>query len=156
MKRYVDARLSVYRDPASDAAIAAGRRATASAQDTLWALVVDAVATPDGARAITTVVPAFNDLFDLATTRTMAMDVHQPPLLYGVLLLLMAIAAFVAGIAMAPSEQLSRVHALVLAATLALTIWLTFDLEYPRRGVLRISASDRAITDARAEMDRTP
>lgn len=153
---YVDARLSVYRDPADDAAVAAGQRATGAAQATLWGLVAEAVATPDGQRAMTTVVPAVNDMFDVATTRTMAMEVHQPALLYAILLLLMLIAAFVAGVAMAPSPRVSRVHALVLATTLSLTMWLTLDLEYPRRGVLRITAHDRAITALRTEMDRAP
>jgi hypothetical protein len=105
---------------------------------------------------VTTVVPAMNEMFDLATTRTMAMEVHQPPLLYGFLLLLMFVAAFVAGISMAPRARVSRIYAVVLAATLATTIWITLDLEYPRRGVLRITSQDRAITTLRAEMDRTP
>lgn len=156
VRAYVDARLSVYRDPADEAAVAAGQRHSGEAQAALWRLVVAAVATPEGQRAIGTVVPAVNDMFDVATTRTMAMEVHQPPLLYGVLLLLMLIAAFVAGVSMAPSPRVSRVHALVLASTLALTIWLTLDLEYPRRGVLRITGHDRAITALRAEMDRAP
>jgi hypothetical protein len=156
LRRYVDARLAVYRTPGDDAAVAAGVRATGEAQATLWGLVVEAVATPEGQRAVTTVVPAMNDMFDLATTRTMAMEVHQPPLLYGFLLLLMFVAAFVAGISMAPRERISRIYAGVFAATLATTIWITVDLEYPRRGVLRITSQDRAITTLRAEMDRTP
>lgn len=153
-RAYVDARLAVYRDPADAAAVAAAQRAVSGAQGALWGLVVAAVTTPEGQPALNAVVPAMNEMFDVATTRTMAMEVHQPVLLYGILLLLMLIAAFVSGVSMAPSDRASRVHALVLAATLALTLWLTLDMEFPRRGVLRITSYDKVLTDLRATMDR--
>ena len=153
---YVDARLSVYRDPGDSAAVATGVQATAIAQTMLWKQVVEAVSTTEGQRVITTVIPAMNEMFDMATTRTMAMEVHQPTLLYAIMLLLMLIGAFISGVAMAPNPQISRIHMLVFATTLALTTWLTLDLEYPRRGVLRITQYDHVLTDLRADMDRVP
>ncbi|MEI6740311.1 MAG: hypothetical protein WCK74_08365 [Gemmatimonadaceae bacterium] len=155
-RQYVDARLSVYQQPADSVAVARGAQASNTAQATLWRLVVDAVSTPDGQRAITTVIPAMNDMFDMATTRMMAMEVHQPVLLYAIMLVLMLIASFISGIAMAPNPRVSAVHAVVFALTLALTTWLTLDLEFPRRGVLRIDKYDHVLTDLRADMNRVP
>jgi hypothetical protein len=102
------------------------------------------------------VIPAMNDMFDMATTRMMAMEVHQPVLLYAIMLVLMLIASFISGIAMAPNPRVSAVHAVVFALTLALTTWLTLDLEFPRRGVLRIDKYDHVLTDLRADMNRVP
>jgi len=42
---------------------------------------------------------------------------------------------------------------LVFAAAIAITIFVVFDLEYPRSGLIRIGPADQAMVEVRQSMD---
>jgi hypothetical protein len=49
-------------------------------------------------------------------------------------------------------QSRSWLHVVGFAAMLALTIYVTIDLEYPRLGLIRIDYFDRLLADVRAAM----
>jgi len=151
-RRYVDARLAIYRAVEDSQALRVAAASADAAQRQLWESVVPVLNANDNQRLVNVVVPAFNEMFDLATARMMAMETHQPLLVFGVLVALMLLAAVVSGLSMSANDRLSPLHMLVFAGTLALAAWLILDLEFPRLGLMRIDSHDHLITDLRATM----
>jgi hypothetical protein len=67
--------------------------------------------------------------------------------------LLVLLSALMAGFGMAKAKRQSLLHLLGFATVIALSVYLILDLEFPRLGLLRIDAFDRALIELRASMD---
>jgi len=50
---------------------------------------------------------------------------------------------------MARHRHRSVLHALVYAASVAMTVYVVLDLEHPRRGLIRLAAAERLLEDLR-------
>jgi hypothetical protein len=50
------------------------------------------------------------------------------------------------------ADSKSRMHMLVFAAILAITVYVILDLEYPRLGLIRIDAADQLLQEVRQGM----
>jgi hypothetical protein len=98
-------------------------------------------------------VPAFNEMIDITATRTMAMQIHPPLVVYVMLFGITLASALLAGYAMAESPRPSRLHLVGFALIVALSVFVILDLEYPRRGLIRMDSADRMLVDLRAAMD---
>src|SRR5262249_54092676 len=95
-------------------------------------------------------LPALNNMFDMATTRTMALQNHPPGIIYVLLFILGLICSALAGYRMALSQHRSWLH--VLGFTV-ITVYVVLDIEYPRAGLIRLADSERMMIDVRREMD---
>jgi len=151
-RRYVDARLAIYRAIPDEAKV---REATARAgalQGEIWKA---AQGRPDepGGRPDLFVLSALNAMFDITTVRAMASQTHPPVLIYFMLFGMALVAAVLAGYGMAASgARYSRVHPLAFALVLTATVYVILDLEYPRVGFIRIDAADQLLVDVRESM----
>jgi hypothetical protein len=101
-------------------------------------------------------LPALNAMIDIATTRLMAVRVHPPLVVFGMLVALTLAGALMAGHAMAAARTRSWVHALGFAAVMALTIYVIVDFEYPRLGFIRVDSADEVLVDLRKSMGEAP
>jgi hypothetical protein len=54
-----------------------------------------------------------------------------------------------AGYAMAKRGHRSVLHVVVYATSIAMTIYVVLDLEHPRRGLIRLDATDRILDQLR-------
>ncbi len=152
-RSYVDARLEAYRKlPDREASHAELARA-AGFQAEIWSRAVAGCRTASVPSATIVLLPALNEMFDVATTRTMATEVHQPKLIFALLIVLGLICSLLAGYSMSGDAQRSWAHSIGFAAVIALTVYVILDLEYPRRGLISIDAMDRVLIDLRASMD---
>lgn len=152
-RRYLDSRLETYRKlPDLEAAKAELARST-RLQGEIWR---DAVAASlDGGRpqAAMLLLPALNQMIDITTTRTMATKIHPPVVIPVMLGLLALAAALLAGYGMASGGSPSWIHIVLFAAVMALTVYVTVDIEYPRLGLIRVDAADRVLSDLRQSMN---
>lgn len=151
-RRYVDSRIALYRrftESGTEAARAEYARATAL-QSELWAGAV--AASREVPTATVVVLPAFNEMFDIASTRLAATQMHPPTVVYVVLAVISLVCGFLAGFEMGATGAPSRAHILVLAGILAFTLYVILDFEYPRLGFIRIDDFDRLIAEVRATM----
>jgi hypothetical protein len=152
-RRYVDARLEVYR-LLQDVSAAKAELARANAlAGQIWTRAV-AAASAEGAKpgAAMLLLPALNQMFDIATTRTMAMQMHPPAVIFLLLFGLALAGALLAGYGMAAGRHRPWVHMVVFAAVVALAVYVIIDIEYPRLGLIRVDAFDQALVDLRAGM----
>lgn len=150
---YLDARLELYRRIDDEAA---GQAALANAegrQREIWALAL--VAAPRAAlpQAATLVVPALNEMFDIAATRLLALRIHPPPIVFGMLFAVALASALFAGYGMAASRRPSWIHRIGFALIVSVSVFVILDLEYPRLGLIRMDATDQMLVDLRASMD---
>jgi hypothetical protein len=121
-------------------------------QGTIWRQAVAACKAEDG-QAARLLIPALNEMFDITTTRAVAMRTHLPNLILGMLAVLAFVCAFLAGTAMPQGTVPSVVRGVAFPLILVVTVYVILDLEYPRAGLIRIDSVDEVIADVRRSMD---
>ena len=149
-RRYLDSRIQVYRKYPDRAAVAAELEDVKRAESQIWTQAL--AAERDSAPAARLLLPALNQMFDISTKRTMAMNMHPPTAIYAMLFGLALIASMIAGYGMARAESRAWFHVIGFAAVVAIVAYVILDIEHPRLGFVRIDALDRALVDLRASM----
>jgi hypothetical protein len=151
-RSYTDSRIAVYRAFSTsglDDARAEFARSTALQQE-IWTQAV--AACRDVPAATVTVLPALNAMFDIASTRIAATQMHPPGIVYVVLALISLVCAYLVGYEMGGTEVASRAHMILLALVLSFTFYVILDFEYPRLGLIRIDDFDNLLVQVRASM----
>jgi hypothetical protein len=124
----------------------------ADIQREIWKGSVAALGgTTSGAPAIL-LVPALNAMFDVTTTRTVALQTHQPLVIFLMLAMAMLSCSLLAGFDMGEQSGRSWLHVICFAAVLTVSFYVILDLEYPRLGLIRINWMDQLFHDLRAAM----
>lgn len=153
-KEYVDLRIAAYANVRDQAATAATLAAADRRQVEIWRLAIAGVRSPEAAPGATQVLlPALNAMFDIATTRKTATRNHPPLAIYLLLGSLCVVGALLFGYAIGPSRNANWLHRLAFAGVMALAIYVILDLEFPRRGLIRIEGEDQVLMDLRAGFD---
>jgi multidrug transporter EmrE-like cation transporter len=97
-------------------------------------------------------LPALNAVLDMATTRTMALQVHPPGVVYALLFGLGLFCSLLAGYRMAAGTLRSWLHILGFTLITVVVVYVTLDIEYPRTGLFRLQSADQLLHDAREGM----
>jgi hypothetical protein len=153
-RRYVDSRLAIYRAlPDIEAAKALLVQSTAI-QGEIWTQAVAACKAADvNGNAVTSLVlAALNEMIDITTTRTVAGQTHLPPVIFAMLCLMVLAGSLLAGFGMASSRSRSWVHVIGFTTLMTIAVYVIFDLEYPRLGLIRLDAVDHLLVDVREGM----
>jgi protein-S-isoprenylcysteine O-methyltransferase Ste14 len=95
-------------------------------------------------------------MFDAGTRHRAAFNAHTPVAILALLLLVAIFAAVLAGHDMAGQGGFNWLHIVVFAAVVSLTIWVIYDLEMPRYGLIRIDNYDQTMLDLRDSIQRGP
>jgi hypothetical protein len=152
LRSYVDARIRVYEKFPDVAAVRQELDAANRLQAAIW---TDAVAASAGSQPATMLLllPALNEMFDIATTRTLSATMHPPAIVYVMLFLLALASAMLAGYGMASSRYRNWLHIVGYAAVTAGAYFVIVDIEHPRLGVIQIESLDSALRDLRKSMN---
>ena len=90
--------------------------------------------------------------FSSAGTRHQAaFDAHTPTAILVLLLAVGILSALLAGHDMGCQGTFNRLHVVVFAGVVSLTIWVIYDLEMPRYGMIRVDNFDKTMLDVRAD-----
>ena len=149
-RRYLDERLGAYRKMPDIAAAKEGLARSIALQEEIWSGAVEATRAEPQARVL--MMPALNAMIDITTTRTAAIQMHPPTIIFAMLGLVALACALLAGHAMAGLKERSLVHSVGFAIILTLTVYVILDLEYPRVGLIRVDAMDKVLADVRQSM----
>jgi hypothetical protein len=98
------------------------------------------------------VLDSLNAMFNFSTTRAASTLIHPPGIIYWMLIALGVAAAVLAGYQTAGDKDYDWPHKIGFAAMVALTVYVIFDIEYPRLGLVRMDAIDRVLIDVREGM----
>lgn len=98
---------------------------------------------------------ALNTMFDQATRRSVATQVHLPVVVLAALGAMTSLALVLAGRSMTgPKPQWG--YKVILAAVFAVVFTVLLDLDHPRSGLIRMSAADSAMTSVRDQIAASP
>lgn len=122
-REYLEARLGAY-EKLPDLKAAGEELALASQlQQKIWSHAIAASSADPTQNVARLLLPALNDMIDVTTSRT--------------------------GYDMARRRSRSWFHGLLYAVVISITIFTVLDLDYPRFGLIRLTAADNALTRLR-------
>jgi hypothetical protein len=134
LRSYAQSRLNLA--TTSPSRIAEWNAALEATQSQIWTAVVPAAqANPHATLAVLNPV---NEMFDLHAERKAASERHLPTEVLVVLALSAFTTLFVIGFGTALSHDRFPIFSIALALLIALALWATIDLDYPRRGFIRL------------------
>jgi hypothetical protein len=152
-RQYLDARLAAYAAFPDADAVKRGLAHASELQQEIWTRSVTECLKPEGERARLLLLPALNAMIDITTTRTVAMQMHPPGVVYLLLVGLLVASSLLAGLAMAQAPHRHYLRMFCFAAAMSVGVYVIFDLEFPRLGLIRIDAIDQVLHDLRAGMN---
>lgn len=144
---YTTSRLHLY-----DAVSAEISPETVQLQREIWqrstAAAISPGANPDATKLL---LPAINDMIDITSTRQNAFNMHPPDVVYWLLFVFSGGAALMAGYSMKAGPR-DWMYSIALALAVTLTVYTILDVEYPRRGLIRLQQLDRTLISLRDSM----
>ena len=150
-RQYLEARIAVYR-PGLNPPHEPHEAVATKLQGEIWTGTVAALAEAPP-QVTTVVVPALNEMIDVTTKRSIAALTHTPKLIMAMLLILGLVCSLLAGYVIGSSHtRHAGFHWFAFAFMMTLTIYVIFDLDYPRHGVIQVEFADQALTDLLADM----
>lgn len=153
-RQYLDARLAYYHNIGEDELTRSRHQAVLRLQDEIWAkALADLSRTSPDTRPAMLLVPALNQMFDIASTRVGMTYIHPPVVIFAMLVVLALTSALQAGYAMAGTSSRHVLHMVLFAAIISITVYLILDLEFPRRGFFQVRDIDQILLDLRTGMD---
>ena len=151
--RYLDTRLSVYRNVTDTSATSALTAETGAIQAQIWSKSVSAAQRPDApAPAAILLLPALNAMIDITTTRSVAMQNHPPQVVFVLLVVISLVSSLLVGYVTCGTLVRSWFYMLLFAGTISVTFLVIIDLEYPRFGLIRIDAADQVMVELRRQI----
>ena len=152
-RKYLDSRLETYRRLPDMQAARLEMANSKTIQVEIWTVAIAAAHLPDAHPAAAWLLPpALNNMIDIATTRTMALQAHPPGTMYALLFGLGMVSALLAGYRMACAQRRSWLHILGYTIATVIVAYVTIDIEYPRTGLFRLNSADRLLVELRAGM----
>jgi CDP-diglyceride synthetase len=121
-------------------------------QDEIWKLAETAASRDGRPQVATLVLPALNEMFDLTASRYAASRFHVSQVILWFLVFLSLLASLLVGYAMASAKHRNWLHMILFALLICLTLYVIFDFEYPRHGVIQLNQADRIYLELRQAM----
>jgi hypothetical protein len=150
-RQYVDSRLETYRKVPDMVAVRAELERTSKLQNEIWRIAV-AGQKESGQAIVVGLLPPLNQMFDIVTTRSMAVQIHPPDIVFDMLALLAFASSFLAGYGMSGSKTRDWIHSIGFATILSITVYVILDMEYPRLGLIRVDSFDQVLVALRQSM----
>jgi hypothetical protein len=151
-RRYVELRINALQIPWDTGARNKQVAENTELQKEIWSGVIDALKESPPQSTIV-MIPALNQMIDVTTTRAIASLTHTPIIVFSALIFLTLTSSLLAGFVMAGSTTRHMgVHSVAFALVLTATVYIIFDLDYPRFGLIQIDFADQAFRDLLAGM----
>lgn len=153
-RAYLDARLDFYKNLESDRAKALEELALSqNLQTKIWTESIAAAKQISSPAVLTLVAGSLNEMIDISSTRSVALQTHPPLLIYLTLVMLAMASCLIAGFGMGDTDKRPWLHTAVFAVALFLTVYMIIDLEFPRAGIIRVDRYDKALIDQRKSIN---
>jgi len=151
-REYLDARLQLYEKLSDNEARMRIVAHVAQVQQQIWTRAIAASRLDASQNTGRLLLPALNEMIDITTSREIALHTHLPPLIVLLLISIALLSSLLAGLAMSHGRRRSRLHELIFAVAISVTIYAVLDLDSPRSGLVRLNAADSALYTLRNSM----
>jgi hypothetical protein len=146
-REYLETRIELYHNITDNNKVISLEAKTADIQMKIWRSSVNACQKEEKVSASLLLLPALNSMIDICSTRTAIRQVHQPKIIFFVMILLALVCSLIAGYSMSIKKSRSWAHLIGFTLVMLVTIMVIIDLEYPRVGFIRIDALDVLLSD---------
>jgi len=150
-REYLDSRLLTYRAGTDIVRVSQLLQQTAQLQGQIWKSALEAIDHASSPPVAALILPSLNDMFDIVATRTAATQMHPPAAVWLMLGGLTLVCSFLVGYDLGGAPR-NWLHLLTFALLFSLTLYVIIDMEYPRVGLIRVTAMDRVLQDVRDSM----
>jgi hypothetical protein len=147
-REYLDARIRVSAAPTDDDATDRSIVAAEEVQRRIWAAAIESTRGDTSQNVARALIPAINDMIDITTVRTVALHTRMPNAILALLLIAALSSAMTADMRW-PSVSTAASSVLLYATSIAMTIYVVLDLEHPRRGLIRLEATEKILEQLR-------
>lgn len=148
-RQYAAARIARYQVLPDVVASEAHAARSEALQSEIWTDAVTALKEA-GPSASLLLLPALNEMIDITSTRAIMLETHTPPLVLAVLAALTLVCSIMTGSGLARKRLL--IHTLGFALVLTATLFVIFELDHPRFGLIQLDYVDRALSEVLARM----
>jgi hypothetical protein len=146
---YLDARIAYFDAGADTVKIRETLRLSDAVADDLWAIAASNSRYPANLVASNQMVPALNQMFDLANSRFWSEYNRTPGSILIMLVILCLSAAFVAGHTSVGEGKFDWFTAFGFCVLISLVVYFIVDLDRPRVGIITLEENARAISNLR-------
>ena len=124
-------------------------------QNEIWSKLITLTEKKDYRDTRTLLLPAFNQMFDITTVRTIAVQTHPPPMIFIVLCMIAMVCSGMVGYGVNTNKryQLSSAHVVGFASVVAFVLYVILDVEFPRIGLVTLENVNGLFAKFLVEMD---
>ena len=148
MRDYLEARIRYDDAAANKDSILESLKATEWAQKRIWKIVSDAAQSQENMVRTNQMVPALNEMFDIATTRQALLLAKVPDLVFFLLFALCFTGSFLIGYSDDKQPEWGIVSSFLVMV--GLSIYMILDLDRPRTGIINNEGIYQQITALRS------
>jgi hypothetical protein len=148
LRDYIDARVAVHHAAWLGGGTGDENARAKALEHQVWNETLEALRLP-GAPPAQVVVPAVDQMFDLADARVFADGLHSPTIVYATLVLIVLLAATLAGYHFAAARRRGLLQIVVYSVAMSAALTMMFDLEFDRVGMTRLSHADAVLIELR-------
>ena len=116
-------------------------------QNIIWDKAVAATQGTENQAARMLLIPSLNEMIDIVTTRSIAIQTHSPFMIWVVLSLLVLACAGIVGYSAGHVDHPRYIYLIVFAIIIVFTMYIIFDVEYPRYGIIRLDQTNQLLVD---------
>jgi hypothetical protein len=98
------------------------------------------------------VLAPVNEMIDITTTRAVAAEMHPPLVIFIMLGVTLLACSLLASYSMSIAGRPSLIHIIVFVLLVGIAVYVTFDFEYPRAGLIRVDPIDHVLTETLERM----
>ncbi|MEN6331935.1 MAG: DUF4239 domain-containing protein [Smithella sp.] len=146
-RAYAISRAALYERLNDDAAMREELARAGALQKEIWAYAIAGSADPQYQSARLLLLPALNEMIDIVTTRTVAIQTHPPLLIWAMLFVIALTCAGLTGYRAGVYKGRGYIYHILLAAIIACVLYVILDIEYPRSGLVRLDAVNRVLVN---------
>jgi hypothetical protein len=144
-KKYVEARISYYKNINDTALFNKARINALSARDALWVRVTQMSKQPNMLIPSNNMITALNNMFDIATTVEMTSYARVPDPIVYMLFILALVTSFIGGFTSPGIRPKDWIIIAMFAALSSMVTYVTLDLSRPMRGIIKGDIGVQAI-----------
>jgi hypothetical protein len=155
-RSYVDGRLALTSGPEAEFHGDPLDESLDDIRSAIWTTAIAAAPGCDSPQAAMLLLGSLNEMFDAGTRHDASFNAHTPSAIVVLLGVVAIVATILVGYDLGRAGRFEWFHATLFAGLVASTIWVIYDLEMPRYGLIRVDDYDRTIRAVRESFDRTP
>jgi hypothetical protein len=148
-KNYVEARIAYYDKALDTTQWDKLKEDAASIQQRLWERTMQQSKLPNMMIPTNNMVPALNAMFDIVTTRDVALKARVPDTIVWMLFVLALATSLIAGFTTTAIRHKDWIVIVTFALLSSMIVYITLDLGRPMRGVIKAEMGEQAMVDLR-------